>query len=385
MKNTYFSFLCIMLLLCFHKVVVFAQTPVYTLRYDKVSSPVNKNGETGIGHLIIYDDKTIEYYGKGSGNNVAKYSFKFQAVSSVFDSMLTFYSDDGHKDTKQPYIIIGSNGIMAIYQDKRNQGQLIDKYISCTNNDANTSVMNILLSDFNGRKGVFSGFRSQKDLELPLKINGYGPTYNITISAQGSEEVYPVRTKTGKIVDESAFNDYTVTSDSYWANIKTKTSAAFLVNFAPNNTGSTRKATITVTCDDVNSTMTVTQPSLTSKINRVWVEHNKLQGLVKGMKIHVAFDTYNVRGVQGSCNAYFFFANGNKLMDYNMQYRAIDGQVSTYANFLPSYDATTYNDFVLFIPYSELHINGAADCKFHVEIHIGGQTSVGEDISFRVY
>ena len=53
-------------------------------------------------------------------------------------------------------------------------------------------------------------------------------------------------------------------------------------------------------------------------------------------------------------------------------------------NFVPSYDDTVYNDAVLFIPYNELHVRGTVDCKFKVEVHIGGRTTSSDFVGFRV-
>ena len=220
---------------------------------------------------------------------------------------------------------------------------------------------------------------------LPLTIDGRTSGYHVNVPGKKKDYVYAVKTRNGQYVKDTKLEDFTVTSDFYWARIKRKTESAFQVDLDENTSGSPRTATITVKADGVATTMTITQASLASKINRVWVEHNKRQGLIKGMKIHVSFETFNMRGMQGQINACFFFANGTKLMDYNGYYRAIDGQVCTYQNFVPPYDATTYNDFTLFIPYSELHVQGAADCKFNVVVHIGGQMITSDYVSFSLY
>ena len=220
---------------------------------------------------------------------------------------------------------------------------------------------------------------------LPLTINGYTSGYNAKVPGKKDHYVYSVKTRNGQYVKDTKLGDYTVASDFYWTQIKRKTESAFQVDLDENTSGSPRTATITVKADGVATTMTITQASLSAKINRVWVEHNKRQGLIKGMKIHVSFETFNMRGMQGQIIAFFNFANGTKLMDYNGYYRAIDGQVCTYQNFVPPYDATTYNDCVLFIPYSELHVQGAAECKFNVEVNIGGQNITSDFVSFNLY
>lgn len=384
MRKTPFTILTLLLLLL-GITESLGQTPLYTFKFDLVSSKTGEGTENGTGHFIIYDDTTVEFYGKGKGDNIFRYTYKIQTISTgLDDSLFNFYSDDGDKDSKRPFVLLSFNGDFVSYNEN-------DKWTTLKQSDGfkksnpNTSVYDNLRADYIARRKVFSNFLSRKDIELPLKINGYLSSYSTTFSAKGGYEVYSVRTKTGKLVEESGLGDYTVSSDSYWASVTTKTNAAFELTLTPNYTGVTRKAIITVSCKDVSSTMTVTQPSSNSLIKRVWAEHNVRVGMVKGMKIHVDFEVVNSRGKQGFCAAYFYFENGNKLMDYNMQYRAIDGQVSTSVPFVPSYDESTFTDVELFMPYSELHVSGAANLKFHVEVQIGGQSTSSDDVSFQLY
>ena len=242
--------------------------------------------------------------------------------------------------------------------------------------------MEACLDAIKNSTGIFRNFSSEADRELPLTVNGYNTGKVFTVPANGGDTVYPVRTKTGKMVSDTKIGDYTATSDSYWCEINTKTDAAILLRTSANTTGYERKATITVEAGGKTTTVRVSQPSCTAVVKNVWVEHNKFSGLVKGMRIHFDFETYNMRGRTGECGAYFFFANGQKLMDYNYQYRALDGQVCVCTNFTPGYDNTSYNDVQLFMPYSELHINGSATCKFYVQIAIGGQYAISQEYSF---
>ena len=121
----------------------------------------------------------------------------------------------------------------------------------------------------------------------------------------------------------------------------------------------------------------VTQSGNLNAINAsfvsVWVEHNVLQyvGLmaVKGMKIHAKFNVNNMLNKQGLIQAYFSFQNGNALNDYNGLYRAPNGQVSVWGNFTPNYTNCIFNDYVLFMPYTELHCAGGTSyLRFHLEL-----------------
>lgn len=363
-----------------------AQTAVYTFKYDKLFIDNGKESLTGSGQVIVYDNQTVVFKGRTSNSSINR-NFSFVKVSNVLEgSMLSLYSGSGDHETasKKPYIIIANDGDFAFfYEGDIDAGaDCYSMSISDNTKGQNKTVMDRMLNDFENRYSVFSGFRSESDTELPLKIEGYSTQHTVNISPSGEEKAYSVRTKSGKLVSETGIGDFEVESDAAWANIKFKTDAAFLLNTEPNTIGVTRSATITVTAKGKSTTMIVNQPSTTVTIDKIWVEHNKWSGLAKGMKIHAMFHTYNVRGLTGQCATYFFFANGQKLMDYNMQFRAMDGQVCCGQNFIPNYDQTVFNDFEMFIPYTELHINGHADCKLNVQVSIGGQNAVSEDITF---
>jgi len=363
-----------------------AQTVSYSFNYDEAYITKADEGKVGKGQLVIYSNGTAVYKASVNGHSINR-SISIKSASSFLDgAVFCIYSSQAGRDEKDkyPYIIINGDGDYAFfYEGEIHNGA--DSYslsLSDTRKGQNANAMQQLLNDFDNRRGIFSGFSSVSDLELPLKIEGFNYTRTITVPGSGEEKAYSVRTKTGKLVDESSIGDYEVESDSYWAKIKVKTNAAFLLDTEANTTGQLRTANIYVKANGKTTQLIVNQPSTTAQITNVWVEHNKWSGIVKGMKIHVAFNTFNVRGMMGQCAAYFNFENGQKLIDYNMQYRAIDGQVCCFQNFTPNYDYTTYNDLVLFMPYTELHINGHADCKFNVQVNIGGQGVSSDFISF---
>lgn len=132
-----------------------------------------------------------------------------------------------------------------------------------------------------------------------------------------------------------------------------------------------------------NSNKTTETPSMISAsnmsatINRIWEEHNVFQEQQKGMKIHVKFNTCNMQNVQGKCIAYFYYNNGTALKDDNNSYRSSDGQVIVEQNFKSSYKETLYEDFVLFIPYNELHLSSEekTNLKTHVVLQASSTTT----------
>jgi len=117
---------------------------------------------------------------------------------------------------------------------------------------------------------------------------------------------------------------------------------------------------------------------ISATINNIWTEHNIYQDGQKGMKIHVEFYTYNMRNIQGNCIAYFYYKNGSALKDKNNLYKTDDGNVSTEKEFIPEYENTTYKDFYLFIPYSELHLPSIGKTELKTNVILWTYPSSGQ-------
>lgn len=78
------------------------------------------------------------------------------------------------------------------------------------------------------------------------------------------------------------------------------------------------------------------------------------------IKITPMFTIDNAKGLKCLAVAYFYYDNGTPLRDHNNLYHTVDGNVSSSANFTPSYDNTLYDDsqsgFSIAIPYKELEL-----------------------------
>jgi hypothetical protein len=105
-------------------------------------------------------------------------------------------------------------------------------------------------------------------------------------------------------------------------------------------------------------------------INKIWAEYNVIVDGVYGMKIHVSFAVSSMVNIQGSCAVYFYLEDGNALKDSNGLYATTNGTVATSVMFIPAYENSTYSDFVLFMPYSELHLSSErqSSCKASVSL-----------------
>ncbi|MGB1288383.1 MAG: hypothetical protein ACPG7F_17750 [Aggregatilineales bacterium] len=133
------------------------------------------------------------------------------------------------------------------------------------------------------------------------------------------------------------------------------------------------------------SSGTISAPVANSNcIQNVEVVHNSFKNSVKGMTILIDFIVSGSDGEEGEIAAYFYYQNGNLLRDFNNRYASIDGQVSTGQTFILCCSTTTYQDFELFLPYNELHMDrGESNLKFHIDIFINN-TSIAHssDITF---
>ena len=106
-------------------------------------------------------------------------------------------------------------------------------------------------------------------------------------------------------------------------------------------------------------------------IEEINVDHGVYQNNAKGMKIHVKFTISGCKGESCRCIAYFY-ENGKEMRDTNNSYQTSDGQVALGDDFHPGYENTKYDDFVMFMPMSELHTKstiGEIPCYFSVQIY----------------
>jgi len=110
-----------------------------------------------------------------------------------------------------------------------------------------------------------------------------------------------------------------------------------------------------------------TRPHAT--IDSLWVDHGVYEDNQRGMKIHLKFSVYNMLGKTGHIAAYFYFEDGRVLKDINERYCSKGGNVtSSWESFKPSYNNSIFQDYTLFMPYSELHCDN--DKKYELKFFV---------------
>ena len=113
---------------------------------------------------------------------------------------------------------------------------------------------------------------------------------------------------------------------------------------------------------------------ISASVERVWIDHGVYQNEMKGMMIHVKFDVNNALGKNGKVIAYFNFQDGKALDDFNGKYCTTEGHVCASKKFSPKYNSSSYNDFKIFMPYSELHMgSGSSKLDFYVVVWVDGK------------
>ena len=98
--------------------------------------------------------------------------------------------------------------------------------------------------------------------------------------------------------------------------------------------------------------------NMSASVKNIYVDHNVLEGGVKGMQIAVEFESKNLKDEALYCMVRFYNGDGSPLVQQsnNKKYRSVNGNV-----IVGEYTSPTYDDCktrtTLFIPYKELPQN----------------------------
>ncbi len=119
--------------------------------------------------------------------------------------------------------------------------------------------------------------------------------------------------------------------------------------------------------NSLTASKTVVEPSAT--FERIWIDYDITEGGVKGMRVHVKFTVVNMKGIAGYLAIYFQDNDGTPLEDNNNKFDSADGTVAVYRAIAPGYQTTAYEDYTVFMPYSELDLSdGKYNLKMDVDV-----------------
>ena len=100
----------------------------------------------------------------------------------------------------------------------------------------------------------------------------------------------------------------------------------------------------------------------------VTIDHGITRNNQMGMMLHLKFNIYNQKDKKCSVAVCVEDANDELLKDFNGRYVDNDGLVFLNDFFTPPYEATVYNDYQIFFPYAELHIQGEQELKLLIGV-----------------
>ena len=88
----------------------------------------------------------------------------------------------------------------------------------------------------------------------------------------------------------------------------------------------------------------------------IWIDYDVKEGNQNGMRIHVKFTAYAMKNLDSYLAIYFMDDEGNYLKDNNNAFNSSSDDVAVYRDLKPGYDPAEYNDYSVFMPYSELDL-----------------------------
>lgn len=156
--------------------------------------------------------------------------------------------------------------------------------------------------------------------------------------------------------------DITISTDGSWE-ISTQTESwghiscqdgSLTLTIDANSTGSTRTDYFVVKAGSYEMRINITQSASTkpsATIESVWVEHNVIVNGLSGMNIHTKFSVANQKDKDVYVYAFFYYVDNVTVL-----HDPYGNDLSIYKNVSPTYDNSTYNDLVLFMPYVSLNL-----------------------------
>lgn len=157
-----------------------------------------------------------------------------------------------------------------------------------------------------------------------------------------------------------------------------------------NTATSSRTDYFTVKAGNLEKRINISQsggPVSSSKnatIKSVSVSNNADVDGEKGLSVKVSFDVSGMKDHKGRVSCYFYDSNGNALVDKNNRYftTGTPSYVSSGEDIKPRFENSTYTEFEVKIPYSELHLSGTYSRTLRVDVIVWDYNSgVGKEVA----
>lgn len=118
-----------------------------------------------------------------------------------------------------------------------------------------------------------------------------------------------------------------------------------------------------------SSSQTPDKPTISAKVNRVWIDYNITQNKRRGMLIHVSFEVTGLKNIDSKLTVRVRRAD-NSFLTSTSSFSNDEGELELPFSMKPGYPTTVYEDADIFLPYSEIVLRkGAWDLKLDIDLN----------------
>ena len=113
-----------------------------------------------------------------------------------------------------------------------------------------------------------------------------------------------------------------------------------------------------------------TNSSPAASFENMRVDYNVTENGRFGMRIHIDFTTYNLKGVESDVVIRFQQEDDSYLLTNKGAYKTKNGEVAVSRALKPGFDTAVYNDLQFFMPYNEFRLSrGKYNLKMDVDLN----------------
>lgn len=330
------------------------RTRIETVRStQKIQPKVSSSSEKGNSNK----PKVVEVTPKKKQKQPVKSTSK-KSFFSISSQYVSFGSDGGNRT-----FTVSSSRAWKISINTANWGHL--------SRSGNTLYLRVDANNSSSsRTDYFTISSGSKSIRVDIS---QGKGNSLTVSTESLSFSSAGGSRTITVNSSSLWKIGTKTYD--WGHLSTNGNTVTLRVDANTSTNS-RTDYFTIKSGNLEKRINISQSGntqTTSKIatiKSVSVSNNADVDDEKGLSVKVSFDVSGMKEHKGRVSCYFYDSNGNALIDNNNRYHTTGtpGYVSSGEDIKPRYDNSTYTEFEIKIPYSELHLVGTYSRTLSVDV-----------------
>ena len=351
--------LTICILIC--SVTCFAQkrktidrTKTETVRSTQKTQPkVSSSTEKGNSNK----PKVVSTAPKQSQKKPVKSTSK-KSYFSISSQYASFGSDGGNRT-----FTVSSSAAWKISVNTANWGHL--------SRSGNTLYLRVDVNNSSSsRTDYFTISSGSKSIRVDIS---QGKRNSLTVSTESLSFSYAGGSQTISVNSSSSWKIGTKTYD--WGHLSTDGNTV-TIRVDANTSTNSRTDYFTIKSGNLEKRINISQSGNTqttsnnATIKSVYVSNDADVDGEKGLSVKVSFDVSGMKGHNGRVSCYFYDSNGNALIDRNNRYHTsgTPSNVSSGEDIKPRYDNSTYTDFEIKIPYSELHLSSTYSRTLRVDV-----------------